>query len=213
MTGLTLAQRGRYLILCPTHAVAALEGPGERVCPHGGHRLARWWVFDQDQRRVLGEASEERGHEREINRPLREVPRLELADVCLTVREKERGAMPRGIKGSGPTAGTKKKGVLEVARFEAGDNLLRIALVAHQTTSELSYRVLWETRARGAKDAERGTAVVCATEDLGRDAFGQRVTAALDAGWIRTVGIGVRLVLKDVPPPPTVAAARKRKAA
>ena len=43
MSPLTQTARGRYSILCPVHARLALEDVGLRVCPVGGHRLARWW--------------------------------------------------------------------------------------------------------------------------------------------------------------------------
>lgn len=80
----------RYVILCPVHARGAFEVDGVRVCGSGSarHRLARWWIFDQHLQRVTGEASEERGHVRQIDRPLREVPRLDLATVSMTERER-----------------------------------------------------------------------------------------------------------------------------
>lgn len=219
MSPVTQAARGRYSILCPVHARMALEDVGLRVCPVGGHRLARWWVYDGRLRRVVGQACEERGHELEIDKPLGEVPRLPMADVCMTEREKER-AMPRGIKGSGPAAVAKKRGVIECARFEAGDSLLRIALVRHMSASESSWRVTWETRERGSKEAERGTSFAQPVDDAGEAEVAARrayEAAALEAkgyGWTRTVGgVGQRLVIKPVPAPPKGAVRKGSKAA
>ncbi len=218
MTGSRLAAapgRERYAILCPAHAVVALVAAGERMCPHGGHRLARWWVYDGHTKRVVAEASEERGQEIQIDRPLSEVPRLGLADVSMSERElKREKAMPRKIKGSGPastqSAAPKKRAIL-AERFEAtdGGEFLRLALVAHKGGNGLTYRVMWEVRFRGTSGvSERGTTHVTPTELAGREAFDSEAEKLRKAGlWRPTTQGSARLVLKPVPAPRLKAAA------
>lgn len=209
----------RHVVYCPAHAVPARLDGDLRVCQLG-HRLTRWWVVDVHTWRVVDQVSEDAGVELELHRPLADCPRLAVEDVSLT--QKERKIMPRGIKGSGPQAGAgaKKKGVVASARFEAGDTLLRIALVRHLTAGEASWRVTWEIRARGSKDSERGTSFAQPLDDSGetevaaRRAFEVAGKAALEDGWKRSLGgVGQRLVLKPVPAPPKGAVKKGSKAA
>lgn len=198
----------RHAIYCPTHHHQALVSGDLRWCAVGNHRLARWWVVDVQTKRVLDEVSEEKGVEREIHQALADCQRLALADVCMTEKEKKR--MPRGIKGSGPTSKAgKKTGALETAYYEAGARLLKLALVAHVTsTGAQSWRVTFEERPRGSKAADRGTAHVAASEESGRAAYADARTKVAGMGW-QPATADAR-VIRPIPAPP--AAAKKKSA-
>lgn len=188
----------RHAIYCPAHAVPARVDGDRRVC-QVGHPLTRWWVVDVRHQVVLEEVTDEDW--RELGKPLATCSRLSLEDVSLTEKEKKR--MPRGIPGSGPTSrASKKKGALETSYFEAGDHLLKLQLVAHVTSvGAQSWRVTFEERQRGSKAVDRGTAHVAASEEAGRAAYAEAGGKVCGMGW-QPATADARVTIRPLPAPP-----------
>lgn len=211
----------RHAIVCPAHVARASLRGDERFCSVGGHRLLRWWVVDERREMVLDEVSTEAGIEREINLPLRSVPRLSVEDVSLT--EKER-SMPRGVPGSGPFGDPSKapqqpkpkaargKACLLSTKLTAGSKVLWLRLVRSAAgDDENRFRIRWEqVDAKDSKAAsESGVVAAFGDEGEARTEYHNALKDAVSSGWV-AAPTG-HLVLKPIPAPP--AGAKGRKAA
>lgn len=207
----------RHAIFCPAHAVPARTVGDARRCRHGDHSLVRWWVVDVRHQLVLEEVSDDDW--RELGQPLATCPRLGLEEVSLT--EKERKSMPRGVPGSGPYGDPSKatqpkpargKACLLSTKLSAGSKVLWLRLLRSASgTDETRYRIRWEQI--DAKDpkagSESGVVAAFGQEEYAREQYAEAVAVATRAGWVASTP--ARLVLKPIPLPP--AGSKGKKAA